>query len=226
MIRTERFRGEICGFGTTSGHRIVIGRWPESPFGPFADVMWEAPDGTRTLLAPSQQVADFVSETYVFDVVRLVPVTTERDPQRLVLDAGGLRAEARIGSRSGLGRLLRAVPGPVACSPIWCTAIDPVARIVMQGVRTKGTAGNDRREFYGATDQHRLDEVTASLDGADLGGLADVWPPVRFGFSSTPRTPSIVAVTTTIRRAADEVGCPVPSTSKPPETTTRGRGRG
>ena len=70
----------------------------------------------------------------------------------------------------------------------------------MRGVRTRGTAGNDRREWYGATDQHRLDGVSATLGGVDLGALADVWPPVRFGFSSTPRTPSIVTVTTTIRR--------------------------
>lgn len=197
----ERFVGEICGFGTASGHRIVIGRWPDSPFCSFADVMHEDPVGVRTLLAPTEQVAEFVRETYVFDEVRIVPVTTERSPGRLALDAGPLVADVAIGGRSGVGRMLRVVPRPVATSRGWCTLIDPVARVMMRGVRTRGTAGNDRREFYGATDQHRLASVTASFDGEDLGALADVWPPVRFGFSSTPRTPSIVAVTTTIVRS-------------------------
>jgi len=197
----ERFEGEICGFGTASGHRVVIGSWPRSPFGPFADVMHEQPDGTRILRAPTPAIAEFVEMTYVFDRVDIVPVAVERTDGRLVLDAGDLVADVAIGRRSALGRLLRLVPVRVATSPGWCTAIDPIARIVMDGVRTKGTAGNDRQEWYGATDQHLLARVEAALDGDDLGGLADVWPPVRFGFSSTPRTPSIVAVTTTIRRA-------------------------
>ncbi len=200
--RLEVFEGDICGLGTESGHRIVIGRWPVSPFGSFADVMHEAPDGVRTLLAPTQQVADFVSETYVFDQVRIVPVTVHRTAGRLHLEAGGLEVEAWIGGRAATGWLLRAVPKPIARSRAWCTAIDPIARVVMRGVRTRGTAGNDRQEWYGATDQHRIASLVASLDGVDLGGLADVWPPVRFGFSSTPRTPSIVDVTTTILRPA------------------------
>ena len=74
--------------------------------------------------------------------------------------------------------------------------------MLLRGVRTRGTAGNGRHEWYGATDQHRLRSVEASLGSVDLGAVADVWPPVRFGFSSTPRTPGIVAVTTTIREPA------------------------
>ena len=54
----EVFDGEIFGFGTGSGHRFVVGRWTRSPFGPFADVMHEDPDGRRTLLAPTEQVAE------------------------------------------------------------------------------------------------------------------------------------------------------------------------
>jgi hypothetical protein len=53
-----------------------------------------------------------------------------------------------------------------------------------------------------------MDGIEATLAGQDLGAIADVWPPVRFGFSSTPRTPSIVAVTTTIRRRNHAEGFP------------------
>jgi hypothetical protein len=69
----------------------------------------------------------------------------------------------------------------------------------MPGVRTRGTTAGGQ-EFYAATDRHRLTTVTASWDGVDLGAVAPVDPPVRFGFSSTPRRASIVAVTTTVRR--------------------------
>jgi hypothetical protein len=197
----ERFEGEICGFGTESGHRIVVGSWTRSPFGSFADVMHEHPDGTRILRAPSEAVARFVEETYRFDRVDVVPVSVDRQPGRLSVAAGDLHASIAIGRRSAIGAILRVVPGRVATSPSWCSLIDPVARVALRGVRTRGTAGNDRQEWYGATDQHQLTSVDAGLAGEDLGALADVWPPVRFGFSSTPRTPSIVAVTTTIRRA-------------------------
>lgn len=200
--RLERFQGEIWGFGTTSGHRVVIGRWPESPFGPFADVMHEAPDGTRTLLAPTTRIAEFVEGTYAFDCVRIVPIITERSSAGLRLEAGDLSVDVVTGTRTAIGWALHAMPTPLASSRWWCTLIDPVARVAMRGVRTSGTAGNGRHEWYGVTDQHRLTSVRATLGDDDLGALSDVWPPVRFGFSSAPRTPGMVAVTTTIRERA------------------------
>lgn len=196
--RFDRFRGEIFGFGTTAGHRVVVGRWLESPFGPFADVMHEAPDGTRSLLAPTDRVAGFVAGTYRFDRVAVVPVTTERLADRLRVEAGDLGADVTTDTRTAVGWALRAVPVPLARARWWCTLIDPLARRVLPGVRTRGTAGAGRHEWYGATDQHRIVAVRASLGGLDLGALADVWPPVRFGFGSAPRRPSVVAVTTTV----------------------------
>lgn len=192
------FTGEICGFGTTSGHRIVIGRWVVSPLGSFADVMHESDSGVRTLFAPNDEVAEFVQTTYTFDRVVIVSVDAVRTSTALTVEAGPLSTRVDIGSRSAIGWALTAVPSRVATSPVWCRAIDPVARVVMRGVRTRGTAGNNRVESYGATDMHALSSVHATLDGVDLGSLADVWPPVTFGFGSTPRTPSIVALSTTI----------------------------
>ena len=192
------FDGDITGVGTQSGHRLVIGRWRASPFGAFADVMHEAPDGHRRLLAPTQPVADFVAATYRFDLIEVTPVAAERDGERLRIVAADLIIEIDVGSRTGLGRLLRVVPGAVARSRWWCTAIDPVAVLVMHGVRTRGTAGGGRTEWYGATDQHRIAALRGTLGGQDLGALADVDPPVRFGFSSAPITPSVVDVRTTI----------------------------
>ena len=194
----HRFVGEICGFGTTDGHRFAVGNWADTPHGPFADVMHETPRGHRTLFAPDEQVATFIATTYNFDEVRLGPVSAGRTPHQLRIVACGLSAEITIGGRTKLGRLLHAIPRPLATAPAWCAAIDPLARVAVRGVRTRGSAGNGRREWYGVTDQHAVVAVHCVLDGQPLGALADVWPPVGFGFSSTPRTPGIVSVTTTI----------------------------
>ena len=195
----QRFTGEITGFGTTSGRRVVIGNWASSPFGAFADVMTESPDGVRTLLAPSDRVAEFVSTTYEFDRVEIVAVRVRRAEGLLECAAGPLAVELDLGGRTPLGAALRLVPRRVATSPLWCSLVDPVAAVVLRGVRTCGSAGNGRREWYGATDQRRVAAVRASWSGEDLGSLDDVWPPVGFGFSSVPRRPSSVEVVTTIR---------------------------
>jgi len=65
-------------------------------------------------------------------------------------------------------------------------------------VRTRGTAGGGRREFYGATDAHRIVSAAGTWLGVDLGTLAPVAPEPGFGFGSTPRAPSVTAVVTTI----------------------------
>jgi hypothetical protein len=197
-VRRDRFAGAIAGVGSTSGVRIVVGRWDDSPLGSFADVMLAEPDGTRTLLAPDQRVAEFVSSTYSFDRVEIEPVTVTRDWQ---VSASGLELRLEEGTRTWLGRLLRLVPRRLATAPGWTRVTDPVARLLLSGVRTRGTAGNGRREFYGATDVHRITSITGSWRGVDLGELAPVAPEPGFGFGSTPRTPSVTSIVTTVEVA-------------------------
>ncbi|WP_251149804.1 hypothetical protein [Cellulosimicrobium sp. Marseille-Q4280] len=231
------FHGRIAGWGTSSGTRVVVGRWDRSPFGLFADVMVERPDGERLLLAPTAEVAELVASTYRFDRVEVVAVrvvdvevvdvevtdveappggttggttgeTTggsagrrtrlDRVPRPWQVSAGPLEARLVVGRRTGLGHALRAVPDRVAGSRRFTTVTDPVARALMHGVRTRGSAGSGRVEHYGATDVHALDEVTSSWDGEPLGNLTSVDPPVRFGFGSTPRRPAVTDVVTTI----------------------------
>jgi hypothetical protein len=196
--RTDRFDGYIAGLGTPRGLRVVVGHWPVSPLGAFTDVMVERPDGHRVLLAPDERVAEFVGSTYAFDEVQRTDVTlvAGRDWQ---VDAGPLRLTFTVGPRSRLGRLLRAVPRWLATDPRWVTLVDLVARRVLPGVRTRGSAGGSRREYYAALDLHRITAATVVWDGADQGGPAPVDPPVRFGFGSTPREPSLVRVVTLVR---------------------------
>ena len=193
-----RFQGEIAGVGTTSGFRVVVGRWDESPFGSFVDAMVATPEGHRVLVAPSAQVAELVASTYSFDEVRVEPITS----QGWVVRSPSLELDISVGRRTALGGLLRLVPRRLAESPAWCSVTDPVARVTLRGVRTRGSAGNGRRESYGATDVRAVVAASGRFDGTDLGALAAVDPAPDFGFSSTPRRPSVTTLVTTVSPAA------------------------
>lgn len=193
-----RFDGWIAGVGTSSGTRIVLGHWQRSPFGPFSDVMLEQADGERLLLAPTQETADFVSDTYSFDAVRVVPVDVRVAGGTWTVTAGPLDLRFTTGRRGLLGYLLSAVPGPLARRPAWSALTDWPARLLLPRVRTRGQVGAGRREWYGAQDLRPVREVSAVFEGADLGAAAPVEPPVRFGFGSVPRKPAVTRVTTTV----------------------------
>ncbi|MBO2989287.1 hypothetical protein J4H85_04655, partial [Leucobacter tardus] len=195
MPQTQRYRfaGHIAGAGTASGVRLVLGSWVHSPFGPFADVMIERADGTRVLIAPTETVAEFVAATYVFDEVRVEPVhvqvTGRRRHSRWRVSAGSLHWKFTVGARPPVGYVLRAVPPVLGRTRAWAGVTDRVARIVMPGVRTLGTAGNGRVEWYAAHDLHRLHASWAQWEGVDLGALAPGGPPPPIGVGSGPRPP-------------------------------------
>jgi len=193
-----RYDGCIVGIGTAMGLRVVVGHWPRSPLGPFTDVMLERSDGHRLLLAPTREVADLVSGVYRFDEVRVVPVTAEVCGGTWGVRAGPLELTFQVGRRTGLGWLLRAVPRRLATARWWVSTIDGVARRVLPGVRTRGSAGHGHTEYYAALDLHHITAADVVWEGAGQGGLAAVAPPVRFGFGSTPRQPSLVRVVTLV----------------------------
>jgi hypothetical protein len=194
----DRFDGWIAGVGTASGLRAVVGHWPRSPFGAFADVMVERADGHRLLLAPTREVAGYVAATYRFDEVRVVPVAVVVGRPWWVVSAGPLDLRFAVGGRPALGVLLRAVPPRLALRPGWIRVADVLARAALPGVRTVGTAGGGRRERYAALDLRRITVAGVRWEGVDQGPLTPVRPPVRFGFASAPATPSLVRVVTVV----------------------------
>lgn len=197
----SRFRGRILGVGTTSGVRVVVGHWHDTPLGSFSDAMVETATGHRVLLAPSAEVRDFIAATYTFDETRLEPFDVTATADTWSVRSPSLTLDVGVGGPTALGRLLALVPDRVATSPAFCTLTDPVARVVLRGVRTRGTAREGRREYYGATGTRAVTRATGSFEGADLGTLAPVDPPARFGFSSTPKRPSVTDVVTTVALA-------------------------
>lgn len=195
---TSSFTGHIAGLGTSSGVRIVVGAWDESPFGPFADVMVEDTSGHRTLVAARQSVADFVASTYAFDEVRIEPVSVERGKEWSV-HTRSLQLRFTPGHRLWVAPLLGLVPSPVRRSATWARACNPVAGRVMPGVRTYASAGNGRAEWYAASDIRRLVDARATWEGEELGELGPVEPPVRFGVASAAATPTLTALTSYVR---------------------------
>jgi len=195
------FAGEICGVGSVLGVRVVIGRWPVSPFGPVADAMVEDAAGRRVFIAQNEALAVYVGSIYSFDDIIVGPVDCERNPDRLRFRGGPLRLDVTLGRRDVLGWALHAVPHRVAINETWLTLTDMVARLLLRGVRTRGTTPGGT-ELYAATDRHRVSEISGSWNNTDLGDLREVDPPVRFGFSSTPRQPSIVEITTLVHRTS------------------------
>ncbi|MDP2773062.1 MAG: hypothetical protein Q8O61_05855 [Nocardioides sp.] len=200
----SRFEGRIAGAGSTSGIRVVVGHWLATPMGPFSDAMVERVDGHRLLVAEHADAATFISETYEFDEIRVEPFAVRVDGGRWQVRSASLHLDLVVGRRTWLGRALRLVPRRVAVAPWWCSVTDVVARRVLAGVRTKGTAGNGRREWYGATDSRQIVAMTGSFEGQDLGALALVDPPPAFGFSSTPKRPSVTNVVTTVELGATD----------------------
>jgi hypothetical protein len=216
----ERFTGWIAGLGWDSGHRVVIGHWPESPFGELTDAMVEDPAGRRTLYAPTPQLAEFLGAAYRFDDVQVAACRARRSGPRLAVRAGPLEISCTIGRRTLVGWLLWAMPAPLARTSWWVGLMDGVARRLLPGVRTRGRTRDGRRQWYGASDLHRIVAARASLEGRDLGPLRAVRPPVRFGFGSVPSRPSLVHLTTTIEGAG-----PNRAAGRPARTGGPGSGR-
>ena len=194
----QEFTGWIAGVGTDSGHRVVIGHWPRSPYGVVTDAMVEDPTGHRTLYAPTPRLAEFLAAAYRFDEVRVAPCRARRSSPGWTVQAGPLRVVFATGRRSLLGWLLRVMPAWLTRMPWWVGLLDVVARRVLPGVRTRGRTRDGRRQWYGAQDLHPIVAADATLEGRDLGTLRAVDPPVGFGFGSVPSRPSLVQLTTII----------------------------
>ena len=147
-------------------------------------------------------MAAFISATYSFDSVKVVEVNARFTDRLLTVDAGPLQLSAGMDGRTVLGRVLRAVPRPLAVHTAWLQAIGPLAGLLSPGARTSGTAGSGRLEYYGVSDLHHVSSAVVSWNGVYAGDLAPIRPGVTFGFSSVPAQPSVARVRTTVVDAA------------------------
>jgi hypothetical protein len=200
-----RFDGWIAGAAFASGDRFVVGRWPDSPLGSFADVMWCRPDGTRVLVAPDERVLGFVGEHYTFEERRRASVDVSVSPRRFrtrVLELG-LEIDLELHRPSVLSQLLALRPRALRTLPAWLTIEDVALRPIVSpllgggaGIRARGRTRLGAREWYGIHAM-RTARASARMDGRDLGPAV----PARacgFGFSEFPPMPAAVRVTSLI----------------------------
>lgn len=134
--------GAIGACGFSSGNRVVIGHWDDSPIGPFGDVMWAEPDDHRTLIASSSSAATFITTVYEFD-----SVIVEKD---LAINRSATRLTVRWPNGSLEAGLGRAVPFPPR--PDWITErIERSVGRATMGVETYGTSPQEWRSSTGLT---------------------------------------------------------------------------
>lgn len=201
-----RLEGRIAGVGFSSGHRFVAGLWDRGPLGPMVDVMWARPDGSRTLLASSEQVARFVGGVYRFEETVVVPIELHQDDRRIDLHAGPLRISLQT------ARPLKAFslrPRRLRRSLWWVRVEDALLRplagpLLLRGgggVRLYGRSPSGVREWYCIDNYRRVEAASGSLHQEDLGTLAPLDPPAGFGFSEFPRRPAVVDCAPVLRGA-------------------------
>ena len=181
----EIFKGRVISSGFQTGDMVVIGDWRESPHGAFTNLMWAKPDGTRVLIAPSEELGDFVSSLYSFEKVIVSPMEIER-------------TEKSIEVKCDLGRVYMqwgmTIPLPFS-RPRWFIAnIEaPFARLFF-GTKTHGTTRNGRKEWYHVRGLSRMKSVELELDGRSTKQMTGMAPSACFGFSNPPRMPLSVRV--------------------------------
>ena len=179
------FVGRITSTGFSTGDRIVIGDWRESPLGSFTNVMWAKPDGSRVLLSPSERHAEYVSELYNFEDVRVTEIVVERGRKGVSIDGGGLAIKISWGT-----------PFPIPFwRPLWFIAsFEALFGRILFGTRTHGITKNGRREWYSVRSLSRILNAEASFEGVDLGERKEFEIDACFGFSEPPSMPASVTL--------------------------------
>jgi hypothetical protein len=201
----DQFVGAIAAGGFVSGEQVVVGMWRRSPLGSFIDVMWVRADGERVLLAPSPEVAAFVSALYTFDRIEVVEIVGGFDGRRVAVRAGPLDLELRPDARGWRSWVFAVRPRQLRRSPTWLAIedrfVEPLGRVLLggaEGVRVGGVTPGGRREWYSVDDYRTVTEGTLFVDGRSAGELTELRPDLGVGLSAFPTRPAMVDLVTLI----------------------------
>ena len=180
------FEGRITSCGFDSGDRIVIGIWESSPFGSFADIMWAKPDGTKILIAPNNEIGNYINSLYDFDEIRIEEIKIERKPKEIFFSCTDISCQFNWGKEISL---------LVKRRPLWfVSTIEYFFGWLMFGTKTHGKTKNGRKEWYVVDKISRLKGAKAEITGKDLGVYCKFYPKANFGFSDPPKMPASVLV--------------------------------
>jgi uncharacterized membrane protein len=183
------FQGRITSSGFQTGDRIVVGAWKSSPFGDFTDIMWAKPDGTRILIAPNQEIADYVTDMYSFDDVLLEEIDAEEEGRNLKVKCKTMRLE--FSWKKGFAI-------PFKRSLLFIATVELFFAKLIFSTRTYGLTRNNRQEWYAIDRVSNLSHASANIDGEDKGKMTPMNQPCKFGFSEAPKKPASCEVRTHI----------------------------
>ena len=183
------FKGRITSSEFESGDRIVVGAWKESPFGEFTDIMWAKPDGTRVLIAPNQEIADYVTAMYSFDEVLLEDIATTGEGRNQKVMSNTMELDFIWN---------RGLPIPFKRSLLFISTVELFFAKLFFGTRTYGVTKNNRKEWYAIDRVSKIKSATAQISGKDAGKFTHMNEPCKFGFSEAPKKPSSCEVRTHI----------------------------
>jgi len=183
------FKGRITSSAFESGDRIVVGTWNESIFGEFTDIMWAKRDGTRVLIAPTQEIADYVTAMYSFDEVILEEISTSLNDRNLSVNCNTMNLEFIWN---------KGFPIPFKRSLLFIRTIELFFAKLVFSTRTYGLTKNNRQEWYAIDRVSHITSATGNIEGGNIGEFGPMKEPCKFGFSEAPKKPSSCAVRTHI----------------------------
>lgn len=175
------FEGRITSCGFSSGDRIVIGTWINTPFGSFSDIMWAKPDGTKVLIAPNQKIANYISSLYDFDIIKIEELDIESDENMMKIETKDLNCHFEWS---------RGVSFLIKKRPLWFVAsIEYFFGWLIFGTKTYGKTKNGKKEWYAVDRLSRLTLADVEFNGKNLGKQTKFHPKANFGFSDPPKMP-------------------------------------
>lgn len=183
------FKGRITSSGFQSGDRIVVGTWDESRFGKFTDIMWARPDGHRTLIAPSKDIAEYVDEMYSFDEILIQDIDVEQNGDEMKVSCEMMELEFVWN---------RGWKIPFKRSLLFIATVELFFAKLFFSTRTHGVTRNNRKEWYAIDRVSKITKANAIISGQSAGQISPMKEPCKFGFSEAPKKPSSCEVRTHI----------------------------
>ncbi len=182
------FKGRITSSAFSSGDRIVIGDWMESPMGRFTDIMWADTAGKRILIAPTKEIADYVNSMYTFEETIIEEINIQNFERELQLESPSMKINLKWD---------RGWPIPFKRSLLFIATVELFFAKLFFGTKTHGVTNNGRKEWYAIDRVSKITTGTAEINNKNLGEITDMTP-CKFGFSDAPKKPASCEVRTHI----------------------------
>ena len=145
--------------------------------------MWAKKDGTRVLIAPNQEIADYVTAMYSFDEVILEEVSTTMSERSIKVDCNTMELEFSWN---------RGFPIPFKRSLLFIQTIELFFAKLIFSTRTYGITKDNRKEWYAIDRVSHITSAKANINSQNAGDFKPMREPCKFGFSEAPKNPLLV----------------------------------